>query len=70
MHFRKWLTSVAQAPDDCCICAVVVSWCWPANSVVWGDASAGAEEPPPNQPPTAWPMEDPTATPLEGVLVV
>lgn len=35
--------------------------------MAWGDASAGAEEPPPNQPPTAWPMEEPTATPLGGV---
>lgn len=27
-------------------------------------AAVSAEEPPENQPPTAWPMEDPTATPL------
>lgn len=28
---------------------------------------AASEEPPPNQPPTAWPMEEPTATPLGAV---
>lgn len=33
----------------------------------WGVASAGADEPPLKKPPTAWPMEDPTATPLEAV---
>jgi streptolysin S family bacteriocin protoxin len=64
MHLRKLLTSVAHAPDDCCICAV--AWCCWAKSVFWGAASAGADEPPLNQPPTAWPMEEPTATPLRG----
>lgn len=29
----------------------------------WG-AGAGSEEPPPKKPPMAWPMEEPTATPL------
>jgi hypothetical protein len=62
MHLRKLLTSVAHAPVDC-ICAVF--WCCCANSVFWGVASAGADEPPLNQPPTAWPIEDPTATPLK-----
>lgn len=37
-------------------------------SGIAGAAAAGAavsaEDPPENQPPTAWPMEDPTATPL------
>jgi hypothetical protein len=34
-------------------------------AAAWVCVSAGAEdEPPENQPPTAWPMEDPTATPL------
>lgn len=30
----------------------------------WGAASAGADEPPPKKPPMAWPMLEPTATPL------
>lgn len=33
----------------------------------WAWASAGAEEPPPKNPPMACPMEDPTATPLLAV---
>ncbi|KAF1913485.1 hypothetical protein BDU57DRAFT_531419 [Ampelomyces quisqualis] len=62
MHLRKLLTSVPHAPD-CCICAVL--WCCCAKSEDWGEASAGAdEEPPLKRPPMAWPMEDPTATPL------
>jgi hypothetical protein len=62
MQVRNFWTSPAHAPVDC-ICAV--PWCCCANSVFWGEASAGAEdEPPLKKPPTAWPMEDPTATPL------
>jgi hypothetical protein len=30
-----------------------------------GAASTGADDPPPKKPPMAWPMEDPTATPLQ-----
>jgi hypothetical protein len=30
--------------------------------------SAGALEPPENQPPMAWPMDEPTATPLQKKL--
>jgi hypothetical protein len=68
MHLRNWLTSFAHAPVLCiCEMALSVGWCCAENSVVAvGEASAGAELPPPNQPPTAWPMEDPTATPLGG----
>lgn len=61
MHLRNWLTSFAHAPVDS-IC--VVFWCCCAKSVFWGAASAGADEPPLKKPPTAWPIEDPTATPL------
>ena len=64
MHLRKLLTSVAQAPP---CCADVLTVCCEANSVLWGDASAGALEPPENQPPTAWPIDEPTATPLGAV---
>ena len=39
------------------------SWvCWLATAL--SCASAGVLLPPPNRPPTAWPMEEPTATPL------
>lgn len=63
MHLRKLLTSVPHAPVDC-IC--VALWCCWEKSVAWGDAAAGSdEEPPPlKKPPTAWPIEEPTATPL------
>lgn len=39
--------------------------------VAWGEAWAGASaEPPPlNMPPIAWPMEEPTATPLHTYFV-
>lgn len=64
MQRRKLPTSVAQAP---LCCADVLTLCCDANSVFCGAASAGALEPPENHPPTAWPIEDPTATPLEIV---
>jgi hypothetical protein len=72
MHLRKLPTSFAQGPDwDICADAESVGWCCALNSGVWGAASAGAaEDPPPNQPPTAWPIEEPTATPLGGVSVL
>lgn len=61
--------SAAHGLVEAC-CWTPALWCWVAKSVdAWGEASAGAEEPPENQPPTAWPIEEPTATPLEGVLV-
>lgn len=35
-----------------------------------GEAWAGSEEPPPpNMPPIAWPMDEPTATPLHALSV-
>jgi hypothetical protein len=67
MHLRKVLTSFTHGPADESNCAVAPVWCACANSVVWGEASAGADEPPLNQPPTAWPIEEPTATPLGDV---
>jgi hypothetical protein len=31
--------------------------------------SAGADEPPPKKPPMAWPIDDPTATPLPCISI-
>lgn len=61
MHVLKFLMSPAHTPVGCVACAC---WCCCAKSVFWGEASAGAELPPLKKPPMAWPMEDPTATPL------
>jgi hypothetical protein len=60
MHWVKFWVAAWQLllPHDCCW----VDWDWTAAA--WGEASAGAEEPPPKKPPMAWPMEEPTATPL------
>jgi hypothetical protein len=64
MHLRKLVTFSAHGPA-CACWPVVLTWCACWNSVDVGDASAGALEPPENQPPTAWPIEEPTATPLQ-----
>lgn len=65
IHLRKLVTFSAHGPV--CACALVLTWCWDWKSVLCGLASAGALLPPLNQPPTAWPIEDPTATPLWSV---
>lgn len=62
MHLRNEFTFSAHGPA--CCWADELTLCCCANSVFWGAASAGALLPPLNQPPTAWPIEDPTATPL------
>lgn len=46
---------------------LLVYWSLLAAALVcWGAASAGALEPPLKRPPMAWPMVEPTATPLGG----
>jgi len=60
MHFVNCWVAPAQLLPHCC-----VVWDSPeaTGELFWGAASAGAEEPPPNMPPMAWPMEEPIATP-------
>ncbi|RAK76690.1 uncharacterized protein BO72DRAFT_126404 [Aspergillus fijiensis CBS 313.89] len=71
MQRRKFCTSVAQAGFSQELLVALPAQ--RALSMAWGAAggaaasaaSAGALEPPPlKNPPMAWPMEDPTATPL------
>lgn len=68
MQERKLRTSVSQAGFSHEVLAALLwyrplSMAWPWAGA-WDWASAGALEPPPKKPPIAWPMEDPTATPL------
>lgn len=61
MHLVKFSAAPAQ---------LVLYWFWLlAMLACWGAASAGALEPP-KSPPRAWPIVEPTATPLWGVLVL
>ena len=70
MHLRKLLTSVWHAPPWEYVELEVCCWCCCAKSVFWADCSAGAEEEPPEKrPPIAWPMVEPTATPLDHVSI-
>jgi hypothetical protein len=63
MQLLKLVTSCAQTPGAWYWEFMVV---WPFSFWArgWSAGAAAALEPPPNQPPTAWPMEEPTATPL------
>lgn len=61
MHVVNDLVASAQLLPQELFCvwaagAAAAALCW--------TGSAGAEEPPPKKPPMAWPMEEPTATPL------
>lgn len=75
MQLRKLRTSVAQGAASNELFAALV-WYRPL-SMAWTSAGGGAcwlsagalEPPPPNMPPIAWPMEEPTATPLTGVSI-
>jgi len=42
----------------------LLAYCCSAGAVCADWDSAGAEEPPPKKPPMAWPIDEPTATPL------
>ncbi|KAL4786475.1 hypothetical protein BJX76DRAFT_321489 [Aspergillus varians] len=73
MHLRKFWTSCSQAglPQEL---SVALLWYKPlsmdwagAGAACW--ASAGALEPPEKKPPMAWPMEEPTATPLYEISI-
>ena len=66
MQVRKLFTSTAHAPP-CATSAAGVCCC--AKSVFCAEPSAGEDdEPPLNQPPTACPIDEPTATPLDVLL--
>lgn len=64
MHLVKFSAAPAQL-------LVGVYWFWLAVFVCCGAASAaGALEPPLKRPPMAWPIVEPTATPLGRGLVL
>lgn len=62
MHFLKSVTWFAHTLGavwfDMVLYACSVWGAWDSTG------AAGAEEPPPKKPPMAWPIEEPTATPL------
>jgi hypothetical protein len=67
---RKLRTSVSQAGFSqellvalLCQSPASMGWAWAGGGACWD--SAGALEPPPlKRPPMAWPIDEPTATPL------
>lgn len=48
----------------------MVVWPFSVWARGWSTGAAAALDPPLNQPPTAWPMEEPTATPLKSMLAI
>ena len=69
MQLLKLLTSCAQT-EGAWYWEFMVVWPFSAWARGWSAGAAGALEPPLNQPPTAWPIDEPTATPLNVLLAL